>query len=271
MKIIQAEGQTCNQFWIYSNYIADCLENGGRFSILVPDVLIADYPSFLNNNVVSFPLYCSFPIKLVGADKYLKILKFVLGNKYSKKCLTVIFKIIPIHQYINAGVLCPKSNYKLKYKNQLKHIFSPSMDIQQYVKNIFSTLRRDFDLIIGVHLRFGDYKTFYGGKYFYSLEQYHLVMQKTKALFSNKKIAFFLSSNEKIDTTYFSDCFCFMLPHSSATKDLYGLCISDYIEGPPSTFSGWASFYSDIPIYFIENPEKDFTSTDFVNILDIWE
>ena len=27
MKIVQATGQTCNQFWIYSNFLADAIEN----------------------------------------------------------------------------------------------------------------------------------------------------------------------------------------------------------------------------------------------------
>ena len=38
-----------------------------------------------------------------------------------------------------------------------------------------------------------------------------------------------------------------------AIEDLYALARCDYLIGPPSTFSAWASFYGKVPLYFIED------------------
>ncbi|MCS6783545.1 MAG: hypothetical protein NZ482_10320, partial [Gloeomargarita sp. SKYG98] len=38
-------------------------------------------------------------------------------------------------------------------------------------------------------------------------------------------------------------------------EDLYGLAECDYLIATPSTYSGWASFYGQVPIYFL--PSKD--------------
>lgn len=57
MKIIQAEGQMCNQFWIYTNYIADAIEENTKITILAPDISIKDFPNLLNSKNVVYPFY----------------------------------------------------------------------------------------------------------------------------------------------------------------------------------------------------------------------
>lgn len=53
-------------------------------------------------------------------------------------------------------------------------------------------------------------------------------------------------------------------------EDLFSLSKADYIIGPPSTFSAWASLYGTVPLYFIESSNSDFKIPDFINIKDIW-
>jgi len=36
-------------------------------------------------------------------------------------------------------------------------------------------------------------------------------------------------------------------------EDLYALAECDYIIGPPSTYTLWASFYGDTPLWFMEH------------------
>jgi len=136
---------------------------------------------------------------------------------------------------------------------------------------VFKSVRAKFEIIIGVHIRYGDYKIWNEGKYYYSLGQYHLLMLNIKRIFLNRSITFFISSNEVIDLSVFKDCNCFNIPDSTSTKDLYGLGICNYIIGPPSTFSGWASYYGNTPLYFIENPEEEITLSSFKDILEIWK
>ncbi|HAX17707.1 MAG TPA: hypothetical protein DCY00_03825 [Actinobacteria bacterium] len=50
-------------------------------------------------------------------------------------------------------------------------------------------------------------------------------------------------------------------------EDLYSLALCDYIFGPPSTFSMWASFYGEVPLRFITNPDTDLSLDKFKKII----
>ena len=108
------------------------------------------------------------------------------------------------------------------------------------------------------------------GKYFYTLAEYENMMCKITDFFPGEKVAFLITSNENISTSYFSSLNCFVIPNSFSIKDLHGLSQTDYIIGPPSTFSAWASLYGDIPLYFIENSKNNFTRDSFKKIQDVW-
>jgi hypothetical protein len=41
-------------------------------------------------------------------------------------------------------------------------------------------------------------------------------------------------------------------------EDLYALASCDYIIGPPSTFSQWASFYGNVPRYMVNYKAEQF-------------
>ncbi|MCY1723260.1 hypothetical protein OU798_23120 [Prolixibacteraceae bacterium Z1-6] len=270
MIILHAEGQTCNRFFTYLNFIADSFETGEKIVILAPDVSFKDYPHLRNLNILKFPFYSDILVKLVGYDTYIKFLQKVLGNTYSLRFLLYLFKIFPSVRFIKAATGSYKSKKRFIHEIKLKQLFTPRFQIMSEVNSIFESKRTDFDLICGVHLRYGDYRIWLHGKYCYTEEQYHELMLNIKRLFPGRSIAFFISSNEKIDLSLFTDCNCFIITNSTPTKDLYGLSISDYIIGPPSTFSGWASYYGNTPLNFIENPNKEIELSSFKHISEIW-
>lgn len=127
-------------------------------------------------------------------------------------------------------------------------------------------------MIIGVHIRRGDYATWYNGKFFYSLEQYHQFMLKIKELYKDKRVSFFISSNEDFSTDIFNDCNCvrFEKESSGAILDLYTLGICDKIIGPFSSYSRWASFIGEVPLCFLENKKQSFTEECFSPIKDFF-
>ena len=104
------------------------------------------------------------------------------------------------------------------------------------------------DVLIGLHIRRGDYDIHLGGRHYYPLEFYRETMDRVAALFPNRRIAFLLCSNEKLPMEIFA-------PHQVATGpgtslgDLYCLAECDYLLGPPSTYSLWAAYYKRKPIY----------------------
>ena len=122
--------------------------------------------------------------------------------------------------------------------------------------------RKGADIIIGVHIRQGDYARWLGGKYYFSLEQYAQIIKNVQILFEDKKVKFLIISNNKDNSDYFKDSqYCFGSGHF--IEDMYSLAACDYIIGPPSTFSGWASFYGDVLLYCIENPDRAVHTEDF--------
>ena len=108
--------------------------------------------------------------------------------------------------------------------------------------------------MIGVHIRRGDYKRFEGGKWFYTPEQYYEKMKELSALkmFEGKKIAYVICTNEKNISFPAEGNFTIFNERRHFVEDLYLLSKCDYIMGPPSTFSGWASFYGEVPLYMLK-------------------
>ena len=134
--------------------------------------------------------------------------------------------------------------------------------------------RKASETIIGIHIRRGDYKQWRGGKYFYEFSHYkkiaeHLRNQinKEESKKGEKRVRFFLSSNE--DLTHFipelPDSFSY--PGQSAVEDLACLSACDYIFGPSSTFSMWASYYGNVPLRILDPGENTISIDEFEPII----
>jgi len=266
MKIISAQGQTCNKFWIYAKHIADCMENNERIIILTPDISIKDYDIFYKYNKISFPLYYIKLSKLIGYENYIKLLNILFGNKYISKFLKFVFYFIPGIDFIIATLPIYKSISLNKEKEKIIELFSPNPQIKSEVLEIFNPLKSKNKIICGVHIRRGDYSHYKNGKYLFTIQQYYSLMISMKNTFSDNQIIFFISSNEKIDLSAFVNCNCIVLPKTTASKDLFALSLCQYIIGPPSTFSAWASFCGNNLLYIVDDPDKEFLSTSFCKI-----
>jgi len=134
------------------------------------------------------------------------------------------------------------------YAQQLREAFIPNNDIVEHASQKISKISADFEIVIGVHIRRGDYITFENGAFYFLDSEYARVMKQMKELHPGKKIAFVICSNEKIDMNTFSEFNCFSWSNHFMI-DLTLLSYCDFIIGPPSTFSGWASFIGNIPLY----------------------
>ncbi|MFS4416955.1 alpha-1,2-fucosyltransferase [Maribacter sp. 2307ULW6-5] len=256
MKIVQAAGQTCNQFWIYSHYFAEAMVSKERILILAPDISLKDYPNLRKQSFLGFPFYNESFLKVISYKRYINVLNVLFANKVSVLCLTWLFKPIPKISFTAGAMQAFTSKNRTSHKPALKSIFKPKNAIIRSVDSFMAEKRFLFDVIVGVHIRRGDYKTWQYGKFYYSDEQYLRIMDKMEALFTNKKVGFLICSNEFLDLKRFGAHRAFSLTNGSAAHDLYGLGVCDYILGPPSSFSAWASFYGNVPFYFIEDTSK---------------
>ena len=87
--------------------------------------------------------------------------------------------------------------------------------------------------------------------------------------FLDKEVAFHICSDEKIDMADFSGFDCYQIPLSLDIEDLYALSLCDYIIGPPSTFSMWASFYGNVPLRIVTKDESKISLDQFKSILAV--
>jgi hypothetical protein len=138
---------------------------------------------------------------------------------------------------------------------KIRDIFMPRKDIQHDVARRQSEARQRGDIIVGVHVRWEDYR---GTEQFFPLPIFLKRMKEISEILSPAKVSFLISSPEKLRTGDFPSN-CIIPPNTGAVADLYTLAACDYILGPPSTFSGWASFYGEKPVFTMQ---KDVPFTD---------
>ncbi|MGY3051974.1 hypothetical protein ACVWYG_000161 [Pedobacter sp. UYEF25] len=136
-----------------------------------------------------------------------------------------------------------------KQRETICKFFTPVEPYRTEVDTIASAMKTMADVLIGVHIRRGDYKEFIGGKWFYSDENYAGWMKVLKSKYAaiGKTCVFLIASNDVVDISKFSglDVFC---ESRHFIVDLYLLAKCDAIIGPPSTYSQWAAFYGDKPL-----------------------
>ncbi len=135
----------------------------------------------------------------------------------------------------------------LTHANLVRDVFRPTKVISMSVEAVENAARMGVDVLVGVHIRQGDYKHFGRGLSYFSSEEYGLVMRTIKELFPEKRIRFLVCSNE-IQNGQFNDLDVTYGP-GDAVGDLYSLARCDFLIGPPSTFTQWASFYGSVPRY----------------------
>ncbi len=126
---------------------------------------------------------------------------------------------------------------------------------QAEVDRLIQSLRDQSDVVVGVHVRQGDYATFRDGQYFYTVPQYVEIMQEVMAQLAPRRVGFLVCSNVELNPRDFAGMRVrFGTGH--VVEDLYSFAAVDLLVGPPSTFTGWASFYGDVPLAMVESADE---------------
>ncbi len=152
----------------------------------------------------------------------------------------------------------------IKHQDAIRHFFTPLRSYIDRISEFIAICRKKCDILIGIHLRKGDYKSWNNGKYFYSDSIYSdkMLQIENHFLAQNKSVLFLLCSDSKIN----KENFLFKNLYTGLghlIEDLYSLAQCDYIIGPPSTYSMWASFYGNVPLLHITEPNQIVRIQDF--------
>ncbi len=268
--IVGGYGELCNRIFTYANIIAFAKE----YNQNVVNLVFAEYGQWFRgtekNSLCQFPTtntrkmvwrditpYLLRPTRLIMrfSHKFKLFPAIRIGEQaaFFFNEIEVLNIVTRIHQsrisFFDGLYFIDRENF-IKHADFIRDFFTPIDEIECKVKEFISDIRSNHDVVIGVHIRHGDYEQFCNGLFYYTTEEYCFVMHQILELFPEKKVAFIICSNAHHDSIVFKNLPFFTGP-GHFVEDLYALASCDYIIGPPSTFSQWASFYGKVPRYVI--------------------
>ncbi len=151
----------------------------------------------------------------------------------------------------------------LKYRKyfQNRYLLCPSYySTNTFVQDVLS--KKNNEVLVGIHLRRGDYKTWEDGRYYFEdsvfLEYISHMEEKIKE--KNIVCKFILFSNESISIPKRENL---VLSKEKWYIDQYIMSKCDYLIGPPSTFTGWASYIGEVPLLYMQTKDATFSLDDF--------
>jgi hypothetical protein len=136
------------------------------------------------------------------------------------------------------------------------------------VSKLISKMRKDCEIIVGMHIRGGDFRTWMDGAYFYDIHYFQEAIDQMKLLLKSEKVGFLICSNEKWDPALFNGANVYFGP-GQIVEDLFALSKADFLIGGYSSYLYWASLSGGAPIYSFAKEnifEKPMKLSDFKNI-----
>jgi Glycosyl transferase family 11 len=141
--------------------------------------------------------------------------------------------------------------------------FTPVGQIRMKAEERLGMARSYGDVVIGVHIRQGDYRDWKGGVHYFETEQYAHWMREAATHYQGRKVSFLICSSDPVDNCKFGDLAVTAGP-GEAVADLHALSLCDAIMGPPSTFSTWASYHGRKPLCMLQHHRQVVRAEDFL-------
>ena len=265
--VANAAGQLCNRILLLAHTYASGLKTGQRVHCLYWGDLKDEFENINSNS----------SIILLGWSKR----HYQIQEKIEAKIYGVDFRKRKAEKqnlkrekiYRSHGIHVVDSWYYRDYEalfefqDVIRSIFKPKERYEVEVEHFISSLIKDDRVLVAIHIRRGDYRTWREGKYYYSDGEYKNWME-CLAVDSERRIQFVLFSNEQLNLGYFSsELYDVCTGLGQAITDLYSMARCDYIIGPPSTYSWWAAFYGKKPYLTLFDKNQSIKFFDFKNVV----
>ena len=263
-------GQLCNRLWSLLPVISFSLEKNIKILVLwSPKDVVSYFTSLAGAKNIHF--YYS-GIKKFSWWWRINVLLEKTNNYINEPLETFQAKNTKIY-FIDAWKHSEDVSYIQNHKQEIKKLFQPNESVIQKISHAFGF----FDgLTIGVHIRRGDYKEYLSGRYYLSVEKWAKYIKCLSSQSTNKDVRFLICSNEDgIDKELLKlvpTANIFSIQNTNGITDLYALSKCDYIIGVPSSYSQWASFIGETPLFLITNEKmpllEDFHKIVYFNHFD---
>ena len=216
-------------------------------------------------------MYQDYPNLKAHADN--KLVSYFLKGITKFRWKTVSFDNELDHPYYKSLILKSKILFcdgwvfshenTLKYRSLYQQLFNPAID-KSFLNTVWLNKTNKNEKIIAIHIRRGDYKTYADGIHFYEDDVYIDKMHQMQSnLNYNCKFIIFSNDND-LDTSKYNKRFeKIMISNNTVVIDHYLMSRCDYIIGPPSTFSIWASYIGETLLYHFLNKNDTITLDKF--------
>ena len=171
---------------------------------------------------------------------------------------------------LNSGKLLLPMGWKFsdhagmrQHREAIVRYFTPVESVRRPAEKIVSNAREKGDLLVGVHIRQDDYRHWKNGIHFYETERYVQWMGELTERNPDNKVVFLVCSSNALDESLFHDL-SVVNGLGSPAGDLHALSLCDKIIGPPSTFSGWASYHGGVPLCVLRDSNASVGPENFV-------
>lgn len=149
-----------------------------------------------------------------------------------------------------------------KYRERIARFIAPIPEIEDsaeyFIRGIQNKKR------VAIHIRRKDYATYLNGMYYYDNSVYKAAMERMLTLLG-EDTAFIVFTDEVEKVHELDDeRWTTIISGKSAVEDLTIMSKCDYIIAPPSSFSGWASYAGNVPLYrIVDRNTPTFELKDF--------
>jgi hypothetical protein len=137
---------------------------------------------------------------------------------------------------------------------KIRKAFSPNLTVRDTARAVVRRAREGVDVLVGLHIRLTDYRTYRHGIFYYCHADYQRALERMTDLLPGYRVGFLICSDEPQKAEAFAP-FRVALGPGTTLGDLYSLAGCDYLMGPPSTYSLWAAFYGQKLLYHMVEPE----------------
>ena len=250
-------GQKSNRFLQHIHLDSFCRNNGIEFYNKFLLEMLQDYPNLkLHSGKI-----INYFMKGISNIQLSKLLSYCFDDRTQ----TEYYKSLILKTKI---LFCSGWHFRsyettLKYRSFYQKLFNPAID-KSFIKKVWLHKTNDYEKIIGVHVRRGDYTTFANGIYLYDDNIYINKMQQLASNLNNNCRFIIFSNDNELDVVNFNTRIeKIVVSDNSVVIDHYLMSKCDYIIGPPSTFSMWASYIGETLLYHIEDKNDKITLEKF--------
>lgn len=284
--ITSKAGRLANRLFLFAHFIAFGIEHA--VAVLNPSFEeYAKYFEFTRDNI-----FCIFPkqvacARAIKCNRAVRLLVYIFTRIFTKFFIKLQVKnrffsllliepdetlVLSDERFLN---LVKNHRFLLirgwrfrdpvnlrRHASEIREYFKPIKKIRNNVSELTEGIREKCDVLVGVHIRQGDYRNWRGGRYFYDVKKYVEIMKEIEKILPDNKVGYLICSDEEQDEEVFKET-NFFFGSKHFVEELFSLAKCDYLVGSFSTFNQWASFYGSVPLYTIHDPNEKIKLENF--------